>query len=180
MRIESQIGRTAPRSITSTTSGRTRSRTRPRQQRSAAGRYTSSSTGNPAAGWSAIANGSQDATIVAHADAIKSFGHPMYLAFHHEPENDLDTYGTPAEYAAAFRHVVDVFRARGVTNVAYVWNMIGLVVDPSTRDATLTRTTRATPTSTSSAPTATTGIPPRRGASGPRSARSSTTPTPSP
>ncbi len=45
--------------------------------------------------WSAIANGSQDATIIARAEAIKSFGYPIYLTFHHEPENDLGTYGTP-------------------------------------------------------------------------------------
>ena len=56
--------------------------------------------------WAAIANGSQDATIIAHADAIKAFGYPMYLTFHHEPEDDLATYGTPQDFAAAFRHIV--------------------------------------------------------------------------
>ena len=75
--------------------------------------------------WAAIANGSQDATIIAHADAIKAFGYPMYLTFHHEPEDDLATYGTPQDFAAAFRHIVTVFRARGVTNVAFVWTMMG-------------------------------------------------------
>jgi hypothetical protein len=86
--------------------------------------------------WSAIANGSQDATIIARADAIKSFGYPLYLAFHHEPENDLDTYGSPQEYAAAFRRVVDVFRGRGVTNVGFVWNMMSWSFNPrSGRDA---------------------------------------------
>ena len=86
--------------------------------------------------WSAIANGSQDATIIARADAIKSFGYPIYLTFHHEPENDLGSYGTPNEFAAAFRHIVDVFRSRNVTNVAWVWTMMGWSFDPrSGRDA---------------------------------------------
>ena len=46
--------------------------------------------------WSAIANGSQDAVIIAHADAIKSFGYPIYLSFHHEPEDDLGSFGSPS------------------------------------------------------------------------------------
>ena len=90
-----------------------------------------SSTGRRGTGsWSAIANGCQDATIIAHADAFKAFGSPMYLSFHHEPENDLGTYGTPADFAAAFRHIVTVFRSRGVTNVAFVWTMMALDVRP--------------------------------------------------
>ena len=82
------------------------------------------------ASWSAIASGQQDATIITHADALKSAGYPVYLAYHHEPEDDLDTYGSPTEYAAAFRRVVEVFRSRGVTNVAFVWNMMGWTFDP--------------------------------------------------
>ena len=54
-----------------------------------------------------IASGAEDAAIIARADAIKAFGYPMYLAFHHEPEDDLATFGTPADYAAAFRHIVE-------------------------------------------------------------------------
>ena len=83
--------------------------------------------------WSAIANGSQDAVIVAHADAIKSFGYPIYLSFHHEPENDLGSFGSPSDYAAAFRHIVDVFRARGVPNVAFVWTMMAWTFEPKLR-----------------------------------------------
>ena len=86
--------------------------------------------------WAAIADGSQDSTIISHADAIKGFGYPVYLSFHHEPENDLDAFGTATDYAAAFRHIVDAFRARGVTNVAFVWTMMGWTFNPrSERDA---------------------------------------------
>jgi hypothetical protein len=74
--------------------------------------------------WSRIASGAEDDVIKARADAIKAFGKPIYLTFHHEPENDVGTFGTPQDFAAAFRHVVEVMRARGVTNVAYVWTMM--------------------------------------------------------
>ena len=81
--------------------------------------------------WSSIASGAEDAAIIARADAIKAFGYPMYLAFHHEPEDDLATFGTPADYAAAFRHIVTVFQARGVTNVAFVWTMMSWSFNPN-------------------------------------------------
>jgi Glycosyl hydrolase family 26 len=80
--------------------------------------------------WSTIASGAEDAAITAQADAVKAFGSPIYLTFHHEPEDDLATWGTPAEYAAAFRHVVTVFRSRDVTNVAFVWTMMSWTFDP--------------------------------------------------
>ena len=80
--------------------------------------------------WSAIANGSQDSWIVQRADAFKAFGSPIYLTFHHEPENDLTRFGTPTDYAAAFRHIVTVFRSRGVTNVAFVWTMMSWTFEP--------------------------------------------------
>jgi hypothetical protein len=86
--------------------------------------------------WSAIADGSQDDWIVERADAFKDYGFPIYLAFHHEPENDVGRLGTPEEYAAAFRHIVTVFRSRGVTNVAFVWTMMSWTFDTrSGRDA---------------------------------------------
>jgi hypothetical protein len=80
--------------------------------------------------WSAIADGSQDDWIIQRANAVKAFGSPIYLAFHHEPEDDLATWGTPGDYAAAFRHIVDVFRSRGVTNVAFVWTMMNWTFEP--------------------------------------------------
>jgi hypothetical protein len=80
--------------------------------------------------WSAIADGSQDDWIRERADAFRAFGHPIYLSFHHEPENDLAAFGTPAEYAAAFRQIVTVFQSRDVRNVAFVWTMMAWTFDP--------------------------------------------------
>jgi hypothetical protein len=80
--------------------------------------------------WSSIANGGEDAWIGERADAFKDFGYPVYLVFHHEPEDDLGAFGSPADYAAAFRHVVDVFNAHGVTNVAFVFNLVAFTFAP--------------------------------------------------
>ena len=80
--------------------------------------------------WSTIASGAEDAAIAARADAVKAFGSPIYLTFHHEPEDDLGAWGTPTDYAAAFRHVVTIFRNRGVTNVAFVWTMMNWTFEP--------------------------------------------------
>lgn len=79
--------------------------------------------------WGNIANGSEDATINARADAFKIFGSPIVVAFHHEPEDEADGQnvprcGTPPEFIAAF-HIVLVFRARGVTNVLWTCILYG-------------------------------------------------------
>jgi beta-mannanase len=77
--------------------------------------------------WPAVANGSQDAQITATANRLKSFGGKLFLAFHHEPENDIPGAGQPADYAKAFRRVVDIFNRVGADNVLFVWNMMGFV-----------------------------------------------------
>jgi Glycosyl hydrolase family 26 len=74
--------------------------------------------------WRSIANGSWDALIRKRAQAIKAWGHPMYLTFHHEPEND-GKFGSKADFIAAFRHIVTVFHNVGVRNVAFVWTLMG-------------------------------------------------------
>ena len=77
--------------------------------------------------WAAVANGSQDGQINATATRLKAFGKKLFLAFHHEPENDVGGAGQPADYARAYRHVVDVFNRVGADNVIFVWNMMGFV-----------------------------------------------------
>ncbi|GBC87758.1 Endoglucanase H [bacterium HR12] len=74
--------------------------------------------------WSRIASGAEDAWISARADAFRTFARPVYLSFHHEPENDVPTFGQPSDYVAAFRRIVDIFRARNATNVTFVWTMM--------------------------------------------------------
>jgi hypothetical protein len=84
--------------------------------------------------WAAIASGQEDGWIRSRADALRAFETPVYLTFHHEPENDVGAKGTPAEFAAAFRHVVSVFRDRGATNVSFVWTMMAWSFESSEAD----------------------------------------------
>ena len=70
--------------------------------------------------WQSIAAGSHDSWIIHQAQSIQSWGSKIYLAFNHEPENDSPRCGTAAEYRAATSHIINVFRAHGVTNVSWV------------------------------------------------------------
>jgi len=69
--------------------------------------------------WNSIAAGDEDTTIAARAAAFRQFDGRVMLAFHHEPEND-PANGKAADFRSAFRHVVQVFRGAGVTNVEWV------------------------------------------------------------
>ncbi|MDP8910953.1 MAG: hypothetical protein M3M94_02665 [Actinomycetota bacterium] len=80
--------------------------------------------------WREISSGRHDAVIAARADVLKGYGSKVMLIFHHEPEDDVGRFGTPADYAAAFRHVVSVFRERGATNVVWVWNLMAWTFNP--------------------------------------------------
>jgi membrane-bound metal-dependent hydrolase YbcI (DUF457 family) len=76
--------------------------------------------------WS-IANGEEDAYIKAAAREAAAWGEPLLLRFAHEMNGDWYPWGwgvdgnTPAAFKAAWRHVVEVFRAEGATNVRWVW-----------------------------------------------------------
>ena len=72
------------------------------------------------ASWARIADGSEDATLDAHAAGLMEFGAPVLFAFHHEPEGDSGA-GTATDYRNAFRHIRERFTAAGVTNVTYTW-----------------------------------------------------------
>jgi hypothetical protein len=71
--------------------------------------------------WASIAAGAQDATIGRDADILRDSGKPVLLTFHHEPENDVAQNGTPADYVAAWRHFVTVFRQHHADNVKFTW-----------------------------------------------------------
>jgi hypothetical protein len=72
--------------------------------------------------WASIARGDADAVIAKQADGLRSLPGPLFLAFHHEPDDVAAAgYGTPADYVAAWRHYRQVFIDRGVTNVTWVW-----------------------------------------------------------
>jgi beta-mannanase len=77
--------------------------------------------------WAQIAAGAQDAQIARTATRLKALGRPLFLAFHHEPEDDTGAFGSAGDYARAFRHVHDVFERVGAGNVVWVWDMMGFV-----------------------------------------------------
>jgi hypothetical protein len=76
--------------------------------------------------WSSIADGSQDAIIEAEATRLKALDLPVLLSFSYEPEKLVGVAGTPAQFAAAFRHVHDVMVRSGARQVRFVWTVMGL------------------------------------------------------
>ena len=70
----------------------------------------------------AIISGSLDATIQARADGAAQTGKKFFLDFAAEMNEDEGWGGhDPAKYIAAWRHIHDIFTARGATNVVWAW-----------------------------------------------------------
>jgi hypothetical protein len=78
-------------------------------------------------GMAAVARGDYDFYVGPWAAAAAAFGRPLFLRFAHEM-NDPYRYSwgpqhnTKEEYIAAWRHVVNLFRAAGAHNVVWVWS----------------------------------------------------------
>ncbi|WP_454049924.1 PKD domain-containing protein [Cellulomonas sp. Marseille-Q8402] len=70
--------------------------------------------------WASIARGDVDADIRRQAAGVAALGVPVYLALHHEADI-AEGWGTPAEFRAAWRHYVQVFRDAGVPDVRWTW-----------------------------------------------------------
>ncbi len=78
--------------------------------------------------WSDIASAAPGSPvydeIIAWADGVKAFGSPLTFTLNHEPEIVGNIpFGTDADFIAAWRNVVDIFRAEGVSNAEYLWIM---------------------------------------------------------
>jgi hypothetical protein len=77
--------------------------------------------------WRDIANAQPGSTlyndIVRWATRVKALGNRVYFTFNHEPETSLNSSGVGADFIAAWRKVVTVFRQQGVTNADYLWIM---------------------------------------------------------
>lgn len=62
--------------------------------------------------------------MVDWANGIAGFGAHVYVSFDHEPELPRNAIrGTPADFVAAWRNLVDVFRSHGATDVTWIWNV---------------------------------------------------------
>jgi len=82
--------------------------------------------------WAAMAQGSQDAVIDQTAAEFAEFGEPVFLAFYHEPEDNIAALGNEArqfelvsDFAAVYRRIHDRFEAAGADNVIFVWDIMG-------------------------------------------------------
>ena len=78
--------------------------------------------------WRAIADATPGSTLhsqlVSWATRVKNFGAPLHFTFHHEPEASSNlNHGAAADFIAAWRKVVTVFREQGVTNARFTWIM---------------------------------------------------------
>ncbi len=67
--------------------------------------------------------GRWDPMLAARATAVAALGHEVFLRFHREMDGaaSADIVGTPQTFVAAWRHVVDLFRAQGAHNAVWVW-----------------------------------------------------------
>jgi beta-mannanase len=77
----------------------------------------------------AIASGRYDAYIRGWARALAQYRRPVLIKFMHEMNGSWYPWSigvngnTAAGYVRAWRHVHDLFRAAGATNVAWVWSL---------------------------------------------------------
>lgn len=78
-------------------------------------------------GATGIANGSRDAYLNGFADAARAHGGQVWIRPFHEMNGDWYPWAgaysgnSPAQVVAAWRHVKQLFAARGATNVKFVW-----------------------------------------------------------
>lgn len=77
-----------------------------------------------------IGRGTWDDYFKQAALAVKDFGGPVFISVDHEMNGNWYPYSqaypgsqtTAADYVAAWRRIVDVFRQNGANNVAWVWS----------------------------------------------------------
>jgi len=90
--------------------------------------------------WSAVAAATVGSPVYLQmqswADRIRDFGSPVWVTLQHEPEasvNNLD--GSQADYIAAWRNWVSVFRAEGAVKVRFMFitTAYGYTVKPTDR-----------------------------------------------
>ena len=82
----------------------------------------------PAYALDTITSGAHDAYLSRWARQIKTWGRPLVIRFAHEMNGDWYPWAQAVngngagDYAAAWRHVVGVFRRAKVTNVTWTWS----------------------------------------------------------
>ena len=73
-----------------------------------------------------VAAGVYDQQLRQLAEWLNGLGdRPVFIRVGYEFDLLGGQWGTPAQYKAAYRHIVDLLRRRGVDNAAYVWHSAG-------------------------------------------------------
>ncbi len=81
---------------------------------------------------SRIAAGDHDEYIRSWAEAAHEVGVPFILRYAHEQSTEPFTrpwypwQGEPEHFKSSFRHIVDIFREEGATNVQFLWSAMWL------------------------------------------------------
>jgi hypothetical protein len=74
-----------------------------------------------------IASGRYDGYLSSYAEAVRAYRYPVILSFGHEMNGTWYSWGyrhtSPADFVAAWRHIVTVFRALGARNVTWLWSV---------------------------------------------------------
>jgi hypothetical protein len=74
-----------------------------------------------------IAHGAYDAYLTSFARQVAAFGGPVVISFGHEMNGYWYSWGytqaRPADFIAAWRHIVTLFRGRGASNVRWLWDV---------------------------------------------------------
>jgi mannan endo-1,4-beta-mannosidase len=75
----------------------------------------------------AIASGQYDTFLGTYAAAVRSYRLPVILSFGHEMNGSWRSWGythtSPADFVAAWRHIVGLFRTLGAGNVTWLWTV---------------------------------------------------------
>ena len=75
----------------------------------------------------AIASGQYDGYLKTYAAAVRAFNHPVIFSFGHEMNGGWYSWGyrqtSAAVFVAAWRHIVNLFRALGANNVSWLWTV---------------------------------------------------------
>jgi hypothetical protein len=73
-----------------------------------------------------IASGVDDKALQSYALVLSTMQTPVGIVFDHEFNGPWSSWGythaTPAEFVAAWQHIVTLFRDNGATNVTWIWN----------------------------------------------------------
>ncbi len=78
-----------------------------------------------------IIDGTFDTYLTKWANDAKSFGYPIFLRFAHEMNGNWYPWSGylngqasgPSRFISAWRHVYNIFKTAGATNVTFVWNV---------------------------------------------------------